>query len=108
MTLDEAIKHCEEKAKELKEESEHEKQNQLNKVKMFNGHFPADYTKANSCLECAREHEQLASWLIQLKQVQDIVEHWNDESCSFVSACNAFENILHVFGKGVGDENEND
>ena len=67
MTLDEAIKHCDEKAKELKEESEHEKQNQLNKVKMFNGHFPADYTKANSCLECAREHEQLAEWLKDYK-----------------------------------------
>lgn len=71
MTIDEAIKHCEEKAKELKEESEHEKQNQLNKVKMFNGHFPADYTKANSCLECAREHEQLAEWLKELKRYRE-------------------------------------
>lgn len=71
MTIDEAIKHCEEKAKELREEAEHEKQNQLNKVKMFNGHFPADYTKANKCLECANEHEQLAEWLKELKRYRE-------------------------------------
>lgn len=41
MTLDEAIKHCEEKAKELK--------NQY------------------GCLACAEEHEQLARWLRELK-----------------------------------------
>lgn len=71
MTLDEAIKHCEEKVKELRTEAEHEKQNQLNKVKMFNEHFPADYTKANKCLECAAEHQQLAEWLKELKALNE-------------------------------------
>jgi len=71
MTLDEAIKHCEEKAEELRQQAEHEKQNQLNKVKMFNGHFPADYTKADICLECAREHEQLAEWLKDYKRMKE-------------------------------------
>lgn len=71
MTLDEAIKHCEEKVKELRTEAEHEKHNQLNKVKMFNGHFPADYTKANKCLECAAENQQLAEWLKELKALKE-------------------------------------
>ena len=39
----------------------------------------------------------------ELKRIRDICEHWNDDSSSFVSACNAFEDILHVFKMGVGD-----
>lgn len=39
----------------------------------------------------------------ELKRVRDICEHWNDNSSSFVSACNAFEDILHIFKMGVGD-----
>lgn len=41
--------------------------------------------------------------LKQLKEVRNICEHWNDKSSSFVSACNAFEDILHIFKLGVGD-----
>ena len=55
MTLDEAIKHCEEKAKELKEEA-----HSYSDDKRYSG-AEAD------CLECAREHEQLAEWLKELK-----------------------------------------
>lgn len=39
----------------------------------------------------------------ELKRVRYICEHWNDNSSSFVAACNAFEDILHVFKMGVGD-----
>lgn len=39
----------------------------------------------------------------ELKRVRDICEHWNDNSSSFVAACNAFEDILHIFKMGVGD-----
>ena len=39
----------------------------------------------------------------ELKRVRNICEHWNDKSSSFVSACNAFEDILHIFKMGVGD-----
>ena len=68
MTLDEAIKHCEEKAEELRQQAEHEKQYQDNKVQMFMGikgisDIKVDLTKMNDCLECAREREQLAEWL---------------------------------------------
>lgn len=39
----------------------------------------------------------------EMKEIRDICEHWNDNSSSFVSACNAFEDILHIFKMGVGD-----
>lgn len=32
-------------------------------------------------------------------KVDDITEHWNDNSSSFVSACNAFEDILDVYDR---------
>ena len=88
MTLDEAIQHCYEKVEE--EKKAYEMAVALN--------IPSE-----GCLECALEHEQLADWLTKLKKVQDICEHWNDNSSSFVSACNAFEDILHIFNMGVGD-----
>lgn len=57
--LDEAIKHCEEKAKVLKEEA----------------HSYSDderYSGAEAdCLECAREHAQLAEWLMELKKLRE-------------------------------------
>lgn len=52
MTLDEAIKHCRDKAEELKDEAE-------------------SYDEAKDgrvCLECAKEHEQLAEWLEELQE----------------------------------------
>lgn len=52
MTLDEAIKHCEEKAKEQRIEA--------------NYRIPP---KAE-CLKCAEEHEQLAEWLKELKALK--------------------------------------
>ena len=39
--------------------------------------------------------------LIRDKKVDDIVVHWDDEKNNFVSACNAFEDILEVYGRGV-------
>lgn len=57
--LDEAIKHCEEKAKVLKEEA----------------HSYSDderYSGAEAeCLEYAFEHEQLAEWLKELKSFKE-------------------------------------
>ena len=35
------------------------------------------------------------------KKVDDITFHWNDEKHNFVAACNAFEEILKVYGRGV-------
>lgn len=53
MTLIEAIKHCEEKAKEQRIEA--------------NYRIPP---KAE-CLKCAEEHEQLAEWLKELKAYKE-------------------------------------
>jgi len=53
MTLDEAIKHCEEKAKEQRIEA--------------NYRIPP---KAD-CLKCAKEHEQLAEWLKELRDYEE-------------------------------------
>lgn len=98
MTIEEAIKHCEEKAKELREQAGFDTDNERYRM--------SESEKAD-CIECAKEHEQLAGWLTELKKVRDICEHWSDDSSSFVSACNSFEDILHIFKMGVGDK-END
>ena len=55
MTLDGAIQHCKEKAKELSDKAYAE----VNKTMTED--------EAYECNECAREHEQLAEWLTELK-----------------------------------------
>ena len=60
MTLDEAIKHCEEVA-----ESEEQK------YKDWKGDYP-HLKKIDSCLECAKEHRQLAEWLRELKAYEKV------------------------------------
>jgi hypothetical protein len=52
MTLDEAIKHCNEVAERLEGK---------------NGYAYTDVT----CEECAKEHRQLAEWLKELKAYRD-------------------------------------
>lgn len=47
LTLDEAIKHCEDKAKELLKEN------------------------GDECFDCAQEHLQLAMWLRELKRYRE-------------------------------------
>ena len=55
MTLDEAIKHCEEVA--------HEKRIESSECISVN-----DLENAEACYECGEAHKQLASWLTELKQ----------------------------------------
>lgn len=58
MTLDEAIKHCEEVAKQNRE--------------LFELIGISSYDEDNyNCLECAKAHEQLAEWLKELKQLKE-------------------------------------
>ena len=59
MTLDEAIKHCEEKAKEQKE-----KATAIARAK-------EPFYKYAECAECAKDHEQLAEWLKELKYYRE-------------------------------------
>lgn len=62
MTLDEAIRHCEEVA-----ESEEQK------YKEWKGDY-SHLKKIDSCLECAKEHRQLAEWLRELKAYREARE----------------------------------
>lgn len=61
MTLEEAIKHCEEKAQENKSKAE-EFSNESSETSSLNYRLCCieDYVK---CSQCAEEHEQLAEWL---------------------------------------------
>lgn len=59
ITLEEAIKHCEEVAEELEEEA---------------AKYCCDDTEIiNQCTECAKEHRQLAEWLRELKAYRGIL-----------------------------------
>ena len=60
MTLDEAIKHCEEKAKSQRETA----------IKDFYDNKTTLGEMVN-CRECAKEHEQLAEWLKELKAYKE-------------------------------------
>lgn len=61
MNMDEAIKHAKEKATE-----------KYNEAMLC--HANPDDGELDGCIECAREHEQLAEWLIQLKEYQQLEE----------------------------------
>lgn len=54
MTLDEAIKHCEETAKEIRWQAVKERM---------------DIEGVAECETCAEEHEQLAEWLTDYKRL---------------------------------------
>lgn len=66
MTLDEAIRHCEEVAEE-------------NQAIVDS----CDYYGENmaKCEECAKEHRQLATWLRELKAYRDKSQESDDASC---------------------------
>ena len=57
MTIDEAIKHAKEKAKE----------------QMYYANFERG-SNFSSCIKCAGEHEQLAKWLEELKEYKELEE----------------------------------
>lgn len=79
MTLDEAIKHCEEVA-----EAEEQK------YKEWKDDYP-HLKKIDSCLECAEEHRQLAEWLRELK---DYREAWSQfgETLTELKNYNTYDN----------------
>ena len=59
MTIEEAIKHCHEKAEE---------QNRWASI------LEVESVEREDCLECAKEHEQLATWLEELLEWHKRVE----------------------------------
>lgn len=73
LTLDEAILHCEEKAKELRAQPFKEKM---------------DIEDIADCKECAEEHEQLANWLKELKTLRDVHgKVYRNEHCDRAGKC---------------------
>ena len=70
MTLDEAIKHAEEKAEELRAKAEGH---------LLLGEYSVEdeYSARLDCEECAKEHEQLAEWLRELKEAREKLAEWD-------------------------------
>ena len=62
MTIDEAISHAREKAKEMY-------------LQGMLCHANPNDDKLDGCIECGREHEQLAEWLEDYKRLKSIPEH---------------------------------
>lgn len=58
MTIDEAIKHCEEVAEEQKAQA-------------WEAQLQEEYRTIKSCKECAAEHIQLAEWLKDYKRLKE-------------------------------------
>ena len=94
--IDEAIQHCKEKAKENRKEAD----------EWYAGGCSFAQAEGNDCLECAKDHEQLASWLEELKALREFVHkpccenciHWDDNfncgSCYIKSKFEFNENLL--------------
>lgn len=82
MNVSEAIRHCEDKTKELRCKADN-----------INLHPAESYT---DCLECAEEHEQLAEWLKELKGLRLLLD-WAVE-CGF-----GYDNIPEEYQKYKND-----
>lgn len=74
MTLDEAIKHAEEKAEDFEKlASIYESCTDFGDPKSS---ITAGYKES---LSCAEEHRQLAKWLAQLKLITELVQEYDDK-----------------------------
>ena len=63
LTLEQAINHCNEKTEELKKQG------------LIRCDSLEDTIRAEDCLECAAEHEQLAKWLTELAERRE-ADRW--------------------------------
>lgn len=85
MTIDEAINHAKEVASELKRKSGICVQND-NECDKFSG-----------CLNCAKEHEQLAEWLEELKAMRNL------DKTNFSDGYNrGIDDFIHAVDKHCG------
>ena len=90
MKIDDAIKHYEEVA-----EAEEQK------YKDWKGDY-SHLKKIDSCLECAKDHRQLAEWLTELKKYRAIFE-----KVGKILADNGYtiDDLDTIFGKVNGEVN---
>ena len=63
MTLDEAIKHCEEVAEK--------QENNAKGCNSFDEWTETEYYDKEKCLQCAADHRQLAEWLTDYKELRN-------------------------------------
>lgn len=70
MTIEEAIKHCEYVAKSYILESEKWEKT----LKICDDYTLSALKKAEECMQCAKEHRQLAVWLNELKRARVLLK----------------------------------
>ena len=109
MNLDEAIDHAREKAEQLKDHANKWKHSSEVCDSKFVREKAAE--KCEECLECSKDHEQLAKWLEELKDYREgkhtceNCKHQNKEEnqypCS-VCRCN-FTNMFEWEKKSEGE-----
>lgn len=84
MTIDEAIRHCEEVA-EKKDEDAAEYARLAEKLESTYEKLPAVIENAR-CVQCSADHRQLAEWLRELKKAKrllsSLLSDTNDGSCT--------------------------
>lgn len=87
MTLDEAIKHCEEVVREQEEDAgkwEYTLGVYRRRDYCEQSTIPACEKALKKCKECATEHRQLAEWLKELKIIHEIIDDMKDSEEIFV------------------------
>ena len=89
MTLDEAILHAREKARE--------------KMLEYENHYDKDeHYYPRQCKRCAEEHEQLAEWLEELKFIRQWKSDIMDEFCKY--DVSSFEELVtNTMNKAIDD-----
>ena len=89
MTLDEAILHAREKARE--------------KMLEYENHYDKDeHYYPRQCKRCAEEHEQLAEWLEELKFIRQWKSDIMDEFCKY--DVSSFEELVtNARNKAIDD-----
>lgn len=81
MTLEDAIKHAEEVAKEKEEASKRWKEcKDSQTIEWSKLYFDSVEEIIEKCDKYATEHRQLAEWLRELKAVQDIIKQHDSDS----------------------------
>ena len=74
MELEDAIKHCEEVAKENDDSAK-----EFYRVSKLETHPDRKGAEDGyvECKKCAAEHRQLAEWLRKLQKIKEIYDNWN-------------------------------
>ena len=107
-TLDEAIKHCHEKAEELKIKAEQNhymaEENEMCEVAGSVSkyiHSVKEFKQIEAdCLECAKEYEQLTEWLTELKERRE-ADKWTPVSEGLPKEGNKSYLVTVDYGKGL-------